>query len=329
MSRIAVVGAGLAGLVAARALDTEHEVTVFEKSRGFGGRMATRTVGGFQFDHGAQFFTARSREFSEFLAPLLAGSLVQSWNGRFAEFVRGRRRMDWTWDDQRPHFVAVPGMNALGKALANKLDVRLDTTVAAARREAGGWTLLDTTQQPLGRFEWLVLALPAQQAASLLPESSCLHGVAATRQMTACFALLLGFAEPLAWPWHAARVRDADISWISRDNSKPGRPATQCLVVHSTNAWADTHLESSLAAVREHLLAETMEVMGQDLSVADHIDLHRWRYANIARQPPGARMVDGEQQLAVCGDWLVHGRVEGAFLSAQRMLEELRGAMCG
>ena len=72
MRRVAVIGAGLSGL-AARELSESSEVTVFEKSRGYGGRMATRYGGDFEFDHGAQFFTARSAEFQEFLEPLIPG----------------------------------------------------------------------------------------------------------------------------------------------------------------------------------------------------------------------------------------------------------------
>lgn len=45
--RVAVVGAGLAGLIAARAMaDVGHTVAVFEKGRGLGGRMASRRKNG-------------------------------------------------------------------------------------------------------------------------------------------------------------------------------------------------------------------------------------------------------------------------------------------
>ena len=44
MSRVAIVGAGLSGLVVARSLSEIAEVTVFEKGRGAGCRIATVTV---------------------------------------------------------------------------------------------------------------------------------------------------------------------------------------------------------------------------------------------------------------------------------------------
>ncbi|MSO32728.1 MAG: FAD-dependent oxidoreductase, partial [Ilumatobacteraceae bacterium] len=59
--RVVVVGAGIAGLTAARALShAGHSVIVLDKGRSVGGRMATRRIGDATVDHGAQFFTVRS-----------------------------------------------------------------------------------------------------------------------------------------------------------------------------------------------------------------------------------------------------------------------------
>ena len=87
--RIAIIGAGLSGLVLARRLASRADVRVFEKSRGPGGRAATRRVGDYSFDHGTQFFTARTRPFRAFLEPLRAAGVVADWPARFAELDDG------------------------------------------------------------------------------------------------------------------------------------------------------------------------------------------------------------------------------------------------
>jgi hypothetical protein len=67
--RIAVVGAGIAGIACARTLaQAGHQVTVFEKSRGAGGRMSTRDTEFGSFDHGTQYFTVRDARFEKALA---------------------------------------------------------------------------------------------------------------------------------------------------------------------------------------------------------------------------------------------------------------------
>ena len=88
MKRIAIIGAGLSGLVLARRLDEVAEVTIFEKSRGVGGRMATRYADDYEFDHGAQFFTARTPAFREFLQPLIRDQVVANWAPKFEELDR-------------------------------------------------------------------------------------------------------------------------------------------------------------------------------------------------------------------------------------------------
>ncbi len=90
MTRVAVVGAGLSGLTLAARLRAHADVTVFEKSRGYGGRLATRRAAPFAFDHGAQFFTARTTAFREFLAPLIEAGVVDTWLARFTEPLPAR-----------------------------------------------------------------------------------------------------------------------------------------------------------------------------------------------------------------------------------------------
>jgi len=324
VTRVAVIGAGLSGLVAARDLSKCSEVTVFEKSRGFGGRMATRYGAGFEFDHGAQFFTARSPEFKEFLEPLIARGTVACWRARFAELHRDIVTATADWDDAYPHYVGAPRMNAIGRYLADGLTIRQNTTVAQLDPDADGWSLADSDGDALGRFDWVVCAMPAAQTAALLPADSRLRGLAGKVQMRACYSLMLGFENPLPLPWQAALVHGADISWISVNSSKPQRADRFTLVVHSTNAYADANLDMRLPLVQAHLLREVSELIGIDCGQASFCDLQRWRYANVDKQSGPRCLVDAKTRLAGCGDWFHHGRVEAAFLSGLKVAEKLR-----
>ena len=142
--------------------------------------------------------------------------------------------------------------------------------------------------------------------------------------MRACYALMLGFDKPLALPWQAALVHGADISWISVNSSKPKRADRFTLVAHSTNLYADANLNTHLPAVQDHLLEELSEVIGIDCGQASFCQLQRWRYANVDKQSGPACLVDPETQLAGCGDWFRHGRVEAAFTSGLEVAEKLR-----
>ncbi|MBT8078151.1 MAG: FAD-dependent oxidoreductase [Gammaproteobacteria bacterium] len=323
MKKIAVIGAGLSGLVVARRLSELADVVVFEKSRGVGGRMATRYAGDYEFDHGAQFFTARTPEFRAFLQPLIADGVVATWPAEFVEFDHDRQAASRTWGDDSPHFVGAPRMNSIGKYLSAGVSVTLKTAVAGVRRKDDGWELVDESQTVLGRFDWVVITAPPSQTAVLAKDCPELVSLCQQRKMLGCFALMLGFSQPLDLAWQAAVVRNADISWLAVNSSKPGRTGPFTLVVHSSNAWAESHIDDDIDSLLEKVLGEASTVTGEDLRQADHRQLHRWRYSNIGAHALPERFIDDRMQLAACGDWFVRGRVEAAFTSASALAGEL------
>lgn len=323
MTRIAIIGAGLAGLTVANRLRSHADVAVFEKSRGSGGRIATRYAREFEFDHGAQFFTARSKAFRDFLIPMVAAGVITTWKARFVELQRQTVAARRDWNDDYPHFVGAPRMNSIGNFLAEELCIRHEVTVARIAAGSAGWQLEDAAGQQLGNYDWVVVAVPAAQSAALMPTTIDPDARTTATEMRACFAVMLGFESPLAIGWDAARVRDADISWISVNSSKPGRGDAFTLVVHSTNAWADDNLETDPAEVLEHLVVETSAIVQHDLSTAVHCQLQRWRYANIDTQAGARSFIDPVNKIAACGDWFVRGRVEAAFSSANDLSDQL------
>jgi predicted NAD/FAD-dependent oxidoreductase len=324
MKRIAIIGAGLSGLVLARRLVDVAQVTIFEKSRGVGGRMATRYVDGYEFDHGAQFFTARTPAFREFLQPLVDDKVVANWAPKFEELDRHGTRDRRDWGDRYPHYVGVPRMNAVGKYLAAGLDIRTSTRIVEIRQDKGKWGLVDSHGHCHDEFHWLVPTAPAPQTSALASAHPALSALCETREMRACFALMLGFSAPLDLPWQTAVVRDTDISWMSVNSSKPGRDAPFTMVVHSTNAWADAHIDDASDSIRAHMLAEASAISGVNLRVADYCDVHRWRFANMDKRGGQDCYIDDGAKLAACGDWFLRGRVEAAFTSANALASKLR-----
>ncbi len=327
MASIAIIGAGLSGLTTANALASEHAVTVFDKSRGTGGRMATRYAEPYEFDHGAQFFTARTDAFAAECQRWSEAGVIAIWNAEFRDFRGPEIVAERRWDADYPHYVGTPRMNAIGKWLARDLDLHLDTRIGALRQHAQRWSLLDESGGNLGDFDWVVLALPAPQAAELVADDQEFAARCAGTDMRACYAMMLGFREPMPIDWHAAHVQDADISWMSVNSSKPGRPGHPSMVVHSTNAWANANLGTPPAHVRQHLLDEFQRVSGIAPTTADFVAVQRWLYANVPQQSGEHCYLDGERRLAACGDWFIRGRIEAAYTSAIALVDRLRDVL--
>ena len=96
------------------------------------------------------------------------------------------------------------------------------------------------------------------------------------------------------------------------------------MLVHSTNAWADAHIDDDIGSIRAHMVAEASAISGVDLRVADYCDVHRWRFANMDKRGGPEFFIDDGAKLAACGDWFVRGRVEAAFTSAENLAGQLR-----
>lgn len=324
MKKIAIIGAGLAGLTVAHRLKEHYSVTVFDKAGRPGGRLASRRVNTFQFDHGAQFFSVKTPAFKQFLQPLITKGHVARWDAKFIEFEGDKQIASRQWDDEFPHYVGSPDMNAIAKALAEPLEIQCETTICSLyRQQTQQWQLLDDKQHAYGPFDWVVLALPAEQAQALWPESSVGYAALHAINMLPCFAMMLGFDSPPAIDWQAALVRQADISWLSVNSSKPDRDSGFSMVVHATNAWAAENLDTELETVKKHLLDEIQRVTGIAAHCASHIDVKRWRYANLPKQIGSSFYVDETLKIMACGDWCIQGRVEAAFSSANALSHHL------
>jgi len=305
----AVIGAGMAGLAAALRLSSAgRSVTVFDKSRGLGGRMATRRAGVFRFDHGAQYFTARGPRFLALVETLTADGLVARWG-----------------EDH----VGVPGMSAPARVLAPQATIVTDCTVSSLTCGPHGWSVL--TSEGLaatdgnGVFAGVVVAVPAPQAVPLLASAGCNWDGAAHATYAPCWALMLGFPARTALSKDRLRPEDTTIAWIARDSSKPGRDASgDALVVHATPAWSREHLEETPERAGAALHARFRELTGETANPS-FVAAHRWRYAMVA-QPAGETFFwDPSARLGACGDWCIGPRVEAAFDSG----DGLAGAIIG
>ena len=321
--RIAIIGADIAGLTAAKMLRDFADIAVFEKSRGAGGRMCTRYAKAFNFDHGAQFFTAKTPQFKEFIKPLIKNGVIASWNARFVELKNSEILNRWQWGEDYLHYVGTPTMSEIGRYLAKDLNLHLNTEVTINKNEKY-WNIKDYRGNDLGNFDWIISTAPAFQSAKLLSDYFQYHASLKQRKMLACYSLMLGFDEDLDLDWDAALVSETDVSWISVNSSKPGRKDNYSLLVHSTNTWAENHLNDENHKVITHLSNETSNIINRDISNAVHIDLHRWRYANIAKLEKSEPLIDAKNKMAACGDWCIKGRVEAAFRSGFDLANGMR-----
>ena len=311
-TRIAIIGAGMAGLTCARQL-FEHgfRPTVFEKSRGLGGRLATRRAGdGIAFDHGAQYVTARSAAFRQALQTAEDLGAAAEWRPRPGA---GPAATQDTW------YVGAPAMNALVKPLDQGVDVRLTTELSAVRREREARQVVGPRGDDGERFDVVVCTAPAPQACRLLASEPAVAAALAEVEIAPCWALMLRF--------DVRRFEAEDIAWIARNGSKPGRePGPECWVVHAGPEWSRRHLELERDQVAGMMVEMLPEAFGGPLPDIETAQAHRWRFARTTA-PLGAPFLSfAESTLFLGGDWCLGARVECAFESGRAIAQALGAA---
>ncbi len=312
--RIAIIGAGISGIILARELQNIADVKVFEKSRGVGGRMSTRYAEQFAFDHGAQCFTARSKAFQRFLQPFIASNDVAPWLGKAVNIDNDGTISPRFWFET--HLVAAPNMNSLCKKLAIGLDIASGVEVAPLQEKQNDkWNLHDKDGADLGVYDFVISTAPPIQTRNLFGTKFNVAEVA----MQPCYALMLGFNKKWDRDWIFAKVRNNPIKLIAVNSSKPARnnEATS-LVIHTRDAWTKENLEHDQKEVEEILCQNFSQLTKIDYQEASYKSLHRWRYA-LVDETKNETFFDAQNKLAATSDWSTNSRVEDVWIAAMNL----------
>jgi len=260
---VLVVGAGVAGLTAARELRAAGKnVVVLEKSRGLAGRAATRRWDGLPVDHGAQFFTARSAGFCY---------QVDEWlrRGVCFEWARGLHRASFEGPqppdgDNFPRYACREGMSALGKDLAGKDEsyVLREHTVTGLLRDGAGWAT-QTRDGAIFRSRAVIMTPPPPQSAVLLEAAEPKAAeVLSQIAMSPCLALVARY-QRRELPWRGIQAPDhAVVSWIGHDTSKRPdlHPDTTVVVIHASPQFSTKNFNGDETDVMDELLTAASEI---------------------------------------------------------------------
>lgn len=325
--KVAVVGAGIAGLSAARELNKlGHQAVILEKSRALGGRVATRWNGDYRFDTGASSFAPRpgTELESVMLQELSTEDLVKIEKPIFTH-VNLRVQPGDPTKSSVPRYTYRSGNNTLAKLLAKGLEIRTETEVDNIKEEGDRYHLAGED------FEAVVLTSPVPQAAQLLWTLGENRATGNVRYRP-CLSLLLGFEKEMdpGIPYHALIDTEQrhPLLWVSIESIKsPGRaaPGHTAMVVQMSGAYSLAKYAAPEREVTSAVLDYLERLFGKDWRDPAVVDLKRWKYS----QPESVGSLESANRqgsrVILASDGLVGGRVEFAYdagLWAARRLNE-------
>lgn len=344
--RIAIVGAGIAGLTAARTLaQAGHDVTVFEAQESPGGRLIGRESPFGSFDPGSQYFTVRDARLQQALEATAAP--CRRWSANAVRVLDAMGRVvEAALPALEPHWVATPHMGALAAHWAAPLGEALHvgtavTAIEPDSMQAGRWQLRTERTQDAADdedatavhpgFDAVLLALPPAATRQLLaPVAPALQAQLAGVRIAPCWSLQIAFPQAsqpglphLGPQWNCARSTHHRVAWVARESSKPGRGRIERWTVQASAEWSRAHLRDDAARVQGKLLRAFGEVTGIRAEPG-WAEARLWPEAKTETPLGRSHLWDAALGLGAAGDWCLGHRVEDAFISGLELALEAR-----
>ena len=318
---IAVIGAGMSAAGFYSSIDDSSvNMIFFDKGRGFGGRMSRRHIQNIgEFDHGAQFFTARDTSFKKAIEEAKKSDLIGEISGKVA-YYKGDKREGAR---EALRYYSKPA-NALVKYLLGGAEVRLSEKVVKIIESGDKLKLQLENGEITKAFDMVVISAPGPQAIELCPESEKPEKL--DIRMEACFCTMLALERgSYKLEEDAAFVSGGKLSWFASNTRKERSSVEDCITLHSSSDFAKNYTPDDKLKFERELIEDFLSLTKIKRANITHATSHFWRYAR-----PQSETIKDEgfylsesKKIALIGDYLMGGRVEGAFLSGKKLAEAL------
>lgn len=313
-----VIGGGIAGLIAATVL-TRHgaNVTVVDKGRGIGGRLATRrltysdAIEGV-FDYGAQYFTVSDSQFQEWVDEWLAAGIITKWSQGFFQETGEFK------SSNKACYRGVTSNRSIAQYLARSLSVHTSTQVTTLTWSGAKWQAQTQTGESF-EADYLLLTPPVPQTLALL-DNSGIELTAEVREKLErvsyypCITMLALLEKPSQIPAPGGLWGTGDrLGWMGCNAQKGISPNGYAVTIQANPDFSRSHWDQENETIAEKVLQAANPWLNSP--VLDY-QIHRWRYSQVAvsyGEPYLALSTPGPMVLA--GDGFVAGKIEGAVLS--------------
>ena len=307
MKNIIIIGSGIAGLSAANYLSSKNfNVTVLDKGKYPGGRISTRRGKDFIFNHGAQFFTAKSNEFKKICNRAVNDNVLVNWV-----------------ESKKNRFIGNPDMREFSIWLSKNLSIYQDTVVE--RLEYNDQFIVYTDNKKF-ICDGLIITAPSFQTASLiknLDQNIC--KLIEKVEYFPCWCVMLSIKDLSLKNFN---IDEKSIfNWIVSENNKIKNQLNHnCLTIHTNERFSVENLDKTKEVILDKIVQEFTEIYQVKTQDIIYKNIHKWRYAKVKKPfPQEDSKISKKIPFGIAGDWCppsqdkhynANGqRVEDAYLS--------------
>ncbi|WP_339778995.1 FAD-dependent oxidoreductase [uncultured Thalassospira sp.] len=350
--KVAIIGAGIAGLNAAHILhQAGFNVHIFEKSRGLGGRLATRRTEFGLFNHGAQFATSRYPDFIKYLEAATRQGSAEQWSPicwQPSITNQPQATISGSLGRQHPNheparwFRGFPAMNKLVSPLISDFSIHRSTRIACIEpRPNNRFELLglpttgeDDTPVSHGIFDGIIVAVPAPQSAEILMPLSARFDVINDVKMAPCWAVMIAFQNRINIDFDVIADAHLAVSWLARNSGAVDGPDTSGVfdrwTIHASPTWSQDHVDETADNVATQIKSHVWSIfadMNVTVPAIVMCQAHRWRFARTTQPLGQSHIAAFDGRVVAAGDWCMGARIEAAYQSGESAAHTIMAAL--
>lgn len=321
MKKVAVIGAGIAGVISASILKKRgFDVTLIDKSRGVSGRSTTKRWPNIDngIDMGVPYL--KHTEISATIEPLIVNlkncGVLTNWKS--ITEVNGHIEKINT-------YVGIPKMSSIAKHLSVMIPIISTEKIQSIKKVINKWVLRSDTGEFTG-FDCIVFAIPSPQLNDIIGLPSDLQNrLTHNQSYKAINTMLVETIKPL---WNSDKneviLHNSLLKTIIADYKKPNRdPNKFSYTIHSNDEWAtETFDELSKEDIEKSMIKELKAIFNTSNYDIIELLIHRWRYAIPDSKNSGFKegffKSEDDSSIIVCGDWCNKPNFAGAMESGLR-----------
>ncbi|WP_461516121.1 NAD(P)/FAD-dependent oxidoreductase [Porticoccus sp.] len=314
-NNIAIVGAGLAGAsLAHRLLKAGCKVTIYEKSRGTGGRLARCRIGETTANMGAPWFEPRSPAFRHWLTQQAE---IQKFNLSPSDFS-GQSL------PQLEIFTATPTQSSLTRRLVDGATLQSSTRIARLQPGRKGVLIEDDQGQVLASHDAAIVTVPAPQAIALLSSKDGFATQAARVIPQPKWVTVVSLQQPSGATSSCFSGRHPLLSRVVKQpaSTHSGGPLRETWLLEANAEWSDRHQNDASHSVTVDMLQSFTQLTDRALDITG-LRSHLWLYAQHTSPLTENYLWCPEQRIGACGDWFNRPGSEGAWFSANLLADKL------
>jgi predicted NAD/FAD-dependent oxidoreductase len=296
--KIAIIGAGLSGShIYSKLKKDGHDLTLFEKARGAGGRCSTRYINDNKVNHGTYDFESSSQDFQDFCDLKVKESILV-------------KKVDKYCSNKE-------GINKLCSSLIDINDLVKNTKITSCRFIHNNWTLVDQNGIKYENFDRLIFSIPATQILEVDLEISNTIKQKLKNVKYDSVATIISYSHSI----EQITSKKLFSSKIINNSIQSDGKNFSCYIFHLDKNLTNKQSFQNKEMVKEYMLEKIYQESGLKLEDNFYVVPHFWKYAFVSKGLAQDYIYDENLGLGICGDYFNGNNLESAYLSSKRLYE--------